>query len=334
MPIRRFQGRTLEEALLRARESAGESALVLSQEPGSDGNISISVSVPDAEPVAATLVPAARRAAIGKPHWPSSAPHEPGLAELRARLERSGASWGLIETLEKSLAASGARGIHVLDAAARELEGLVRIHPSPKRGDKPCAIAFIGTPGAGKSTCALKLARRLAQAGRRVRLIALSDQPGPAPVPLEQRGLELGLRVERLAPGAQLAPSSSAAGATDLVIFDTEGLAPRDEVGLARLARRLSELERDFALERYLAVPADSCARSLASAIDGFAALAPCAAVLTRLDLASEPAVALELVAQRALPLALLGHSRDPRDGISRAGSGSAADLLLRGRVA
>src|SRR6186713_3379045 len=103
MQIHRIHGSSLKEALERAREEHGEGAVVLSHESLSSGAVTIAVA--DASGLARRRRETPRL--------------EPGLREVRERMQKHGASKALVESIAHGVQQSGAGGAYTLDVAAR-----------------------------------------------------------------------------------------------------------------------------------------------------------------------------------------------------------------------
>ncbi len=286
--------------------------------------------------VPSAAVPA-RRVARPAPIVERSGALEPGLAEVRRRLLASGTSSALCERLLAEVLASGATGTHAIDAAARVIAGSFAVRPSPKRGTTSCLVAFVGPPGAGKTTTLAKLGRRLQAAGRSV-AFASFDARGPSAAQVAAHEADLDrteLPLEAVRGAAELARLVRRAREAEVVLIDTPGCSPREAEAIARLARELAPVRRPPArFEAYLVLPASASRGALELACAACAPLAPDAAVLTKLDETSEPAPALEAATACGLPIAFLCDGQDARAHLARPTPDAFADLLLRGRLA
>ena len=321
MQIHRIRGANLADALSRARESHGERAVVLSRETSPGGGVTIAVAGPGGPGSARRRRPRA----------------DPGLADVRERLARHGASRGLVERIAQRVEASGARGMYALDVAARLIGKAVTLHPAPKRSSVPHLLALVGPGGAGKTTTLAKLGRRLVAGGRRVRFASL-DGVGLATLEsLDPRGADADrheIAIQALTSTEQLDERRLAAEGLDALLLDTPGLPLRDAQGQAALARELARLGSHTRAEVQLVLPANAARETLDLALEAFAPLEPSAVVLTKLDETPRPGAALELCLRAKLPIAYLADGRDVRAGLRPARPGDVADLFLRGRLA
>ncbi len=371
MQIHRFRGRTLFDALLRAREEHGEGAVVVGHEASPDGGVTVAVAgaelagvrghkrrqqaqpkVQPARPRALEAQAAVRKGASGRvvPRPASSqavrqapAPsavartkplRDPGLREVGRRLERSGASRSLIEQTLRAVAQSGARGTHTIDVAARFLGTRFGVAKSPKAGRATQIIAFVGPTGVGKTTTISKLAGRLARAGRKV-AVATTDVDHPAgTAALHRHATELGVPVNEARNAKELLATVARHRDAEVLLLDTAGRSPLDAASVRGLSRVLERTSNAVSLTSYLVLPATSQKEVLEEALRGFAECEPSACVVTKVDETQRIAGVLEFTAFHNLDVAFLCDGADPSEHLHRPKPEHFADLLLRGRLA
>ncbi len=267
---------------------------------------------------------------------PSVPALEPGAADVRNRLLRSGASRELVDELVAGVLASGSQGAYAIDAAAGLIGALFRVERPSRRGGRPYLLAFGGPTGGGKTTTMAKLGRRLIAAGRRV-AFASFDALGAsalgtgAGLSADVDRTELPIVAARTAKDVLRLARSHAED--DLLLLDTPGVSPRDGERLEALGLELERLRHELHGSLYLVLPASASQASLAIAARAFGRLSPGAAVLTKLDETSQPAGALEATLHADLPIAFLCDGQDVRAHLVRPKPGHFADLLLRGRL-
>ena len=265
---------------------------------------------------------------------------DPGTRDVRDRLLEHGASLDFTARVVRAVRTSRARGAYAIDVAAHVIGRAFPILPSPKRPRRlgaPRLIAFVGPTGSGKTTTVAKLGRRLAAAGRRVGYLTLDAVGATA---LERVGgvaadsdrTEIPLAAIRKAD--DLTRALRRLGSVEVVLLDTPGLSPRDEVELDLLARELHRIGERHRLDVFLVLSATKSRSSLELASWAFAHTAPTACVLTKLDETDEPGALLERVATAGLAVAFLCDGQDARGHLARPTPDRFADLLLRGRLA
>lgn len=309
MHIDRIVGRSLLDALRRARDSHGESAVVLSQEVLQGGDVALAVAV--------------RR----QPAEPAAKPRPDPLGEACARMLAHGASAAFVERVRAAASSRGSEG-HALDLVA---EAIAALHPTvalPRVAGATQIVAFVGPTGAGKTSLVARLARRLASAGRKVALASLDAERPGACEPLLHVAAAAGLPF--IAPRGEHALEIADLYGADLVLVDTSGDARADAAKLAPLAKGGSSKLR-FAAQ--LVLPATASRDALAEAAARFAALAPAACAITKLDECAKPAPVLEFALERGLPIAFLSDEPGLDGGLHRAAPDHAADLFLRGSL-
>jgi flagellar biosynthesis GTPase FlhF len=331
--IHRIHGRSLTDALRRAREEHGADAVVVSQETRATGEVTIAVS---RRPTSAQRPGRDAR----------DRRDDPGIADLRERLERHGASKPLIEHAVRAVRESGVRGAYALDAAARALGRAFPAQPSPKRDGVTRVIALVGPSGAGKTTTLAKIGRRLQSGGRSV-LFASLDGLGVTALEHRMPRTEADadrheLPIHAIAGTAEIDEEQAVATGLDVILLDTPGVGVRDADGIAALASELGRLGAHAQIEVHLVLPATHDAAALDLALRAYAPViaavrargGAAAAVLTKLDETPRPAAALERCGRAHLAISFLCDGADARGHLRRARADHVADLFLRGRIA
>ncbi len=212
---------------------------------------------------------------------PSAAERAPLPAGGAAALQRTLADAGISPRLAAELVDHTTS--HVLPfgpdrelgrALAGELARRIPVAPPPAPGAR--AIAFVGAGGSGKTLCVARLAAAYALHSDRdvtVMSLAAPERSIPLREALTPAGVEV---LDARAGDARLA-----AGDRALTVVDTPAVSPARSGEVAELA---AELERLGAPEVHVVVPATLSGPAVRALLDGFAALAPAAIVLTHLD--------------------------------------------------
>jgi flagellar biosynthesis protein FlhF len=112
----------------------------------------------------------------------------------------------------------------------------------------------------------------------------------------------------------------------DLVLMDTAGRSPRDEVKIQELRAFLTEAQAD---EVHLVVSAVANASSLARTVERFAVAATTHLVLTKLDEAAGLGNLLPTLRGGKLPLSYVTNGQNVPDDISAADSRQLARTML-----
>lgn len=334
MQIHHVNGTSIRDALERARDEHGEQAVVLSQRSGAHGGVTLALA--DAAPrdadELARLRGRARELLARLPDVHRAPLPRPGTRDVERSLRAAGASTRLVDRVCEAVAGRLPEGSHPLDIAGEELGTVFPVARCKAAADACNVLAFLGEPGAGKTTTVVKLARRLLGAGRRVALVTLD---GERPGAREQMGAiagELGCPVY-VARDAGDAARWLARERADVALLDTTGRLADDARGLDRLEELLAG-EGPGApprLERYLVLPASSSREALERAT-AEARAGGC--VITKLDRTARPGRVLEHAVRRKLPIAFLSDGPDVDGRFHRGCPERFADLMLKGRIA
>lgn len=201
----------------------------------------------------------------------------------------------------------------ITHAGEEYLEGLEHLRIWAK---KPAVLLVVGVNGAGKTTTIGKLARRIAQSGRKV-LVAAGDTFRAA------AGEQLKVWTERAAveifsPEGVIDPSavafdacqSAQAKGFDVVIIDTAGRLHTQKnlmEELKKLKRVIAKVIPDAPHETLLVLDANNGQNALQQAREFHGALSVTGVVLTKLDGTAKGGVAVGLACELGLPIKLIG---------------------------
>src|SRR5579885_2533574 len=175
---------------------------------------------------------------------------------------------------------------------------------------------FVGPPGDGKTTTVAKLAARERAAGREVVLVAADTWRVGARAELEAYGRALGVRVARVREASDLAAVARAAPESARVLVDTAGAGPGDAAVLADVAALAAAAGPGAGVT--LVASATSAPPAVARVCRAFAALAPDACVLTKVD-AGAAGPLLEVLCRERLPVTHLATGRRIPDDLEAA---------------
>lgn len=181
---------------------------------------------------------------------------------------------------------------------------------------KPAVLMVVGVNGAGKTTTIGKLARRIAQSGRKV-LVAAGDTFRAAAGDQLKVWTERA-QVEIFSPEGVTDPSAVAfmacetgrAKAFDVVIIDTAGRLHTQKnlmEELKKMKRVITKQIPDAPHETLLVLDANSGQNALMQAREFHQALGVTGVVLTKLDGSAKGGVAVGLACELQLPIKLIG---------------------------
>lgn len=329
MNIHKITGKNIREALVRAQEVHGATAVVLSQSEAPDG---VALAVTTTAPANRAELEHMRRRAdllfrdvvVEEP-----SPEVSAISEVEERLIANGCTSGFAACAWQEAAAL--KGRHPLDAAAEVLGARPQIAKLPILPGKTRVLALLGHSGAGKTLSLAKLGSRLVRAGRRIGIAALSDARLGATAPLEAHAELFGTGVRILGPTDTLNADGLGAPGPEAVLLDTTGDVDRDVERLAELEHALDS--SGAVLDVQLILGANQQADSWAALFDAASVLPVGGCIITKLDETRRPAAVLEAICEEGLPAAFLSAGSDLARDLIRARPEAFADLFLRGRV-
>ena len=202
------------------------------------------------------------------------------------------------------------------------IAGPIRITPGRRH-----LVALVGPTGVGKTTTIAKLAAnyRLREK-RRVGLITVDTYRIAAVEQLRTYADIIDLPMEIVATPREMHEALARMANLDLILMDTAGRSPRDEVKIQELKSMLAEAAPD---EVHLVLSSVASAGSLTKTAAQFATVGTTALVLTKLDEASSFGNLLPLVRSSRLPLSYVTHGQNVPDDIAPADRGRLARAVL-----
>ena len=233
---------------------------------------------------------------------------------------------GFTSNLADSMEFSWLDSLH--QSIARELSfaGPIRIHPGERR-----VVALVGPTGVGKTTTVAKLAAgfRL-KSKRRVGLLTIDTFRIAAVQQLQAYAQIMDLPMRVVESADQMHHAMNQLGDVDLILIDTAGRSPKEDVQVEALVELLRQAQPD---ETHLVISATSSAAVVKSAIDGFSVSHPTAAILTKLDEAPYTAGVLSAIlpsqAFAGLPISYVTTGQHVPDDIEIATAERALQRLL-----
>ncbi len=188
-------------------------------------------------------------------------------------------------------------------------------------------VALVGPTGVGKTTTVAKLAANCKLVhGLRPGLLTVDTYRIAAVEQLRTYAeiIDLPLAVAN-APG-EMRRAIDELGDVDIVLIDTAGRSPRDEVKIRELADFLAEAQPD---EVHLVLSAVAGERSLRAAVDRFAIVRADRLILTKLDEADGLGGVLAVIGQANRPVSYLTTGQAVPDDIEPANRSRLASLIL-----
>ena len=364
MGTRTYRAGTMKEALALVRRDLGGQAVILGtrevrrrrlfglgpreriEVTASDGLAGpLPVSMPSGAPSAASPLHAQVGDRLGRLHAAVEGlsrtgrvdhllPDLPdGLAPTYARLLEAEVPEGLARRLVRHVAdllgpGEASRPDRVREALGEAVESCVPV--APPIVAVPGArrvVALVGPTGVGKTTTVAKLAANFKLAhGYRPGLVTVDTYRIAAVEQLRTYAeiIDLPLAVAN-APG-EMARAIDELGDVDIVLIDTAGRSPRDEVKIRELADFLAAARPD---ETHLVLSAVAGERSLRAAVERFAVVHADRLILTKLDEADGLGGVLAVLGQADRPVSYLTTGQAVPDDIEPADRARLARLIL-----
>jgi flagellar biosynthesis protein FlhF len=200
--------------------------------------------------------------------------------------------------------------------------GPIRITPGQRR-----VVALVGPTGVGKTTTIAKLAANFRlREKRRVGLITVDTYRIAAVEQLRTYAEIIDLPMHVVSTPREMRDALRQLSGLDLVLMDTAGRSPRDEVKIQELRAFLTEAQAD---EVHLVLSAVASASSLVRTAERFAVAQTTHLVLTKLDEATAMGSLLPTLRSSGLPLSYVTNGQNVPDDIAAADSRQIARAML-----
>jgi flagellar biosynthesis protein FlhF len=210
------------------------------------------------------------------------------------------------------------------ETIAREIAvaGPIGVTPGRRR-----LVALVGPTGVGKTTTIAKLAANFRLREKlRVGLITVDTYRIAAVEQLRTYADIIDLPMEIVATPREMHQAVARMSDLDLILMDTAGRSPRDQVQIQELKAILAEAAAD---DVHLVLSSVTSAASLTKTAEQFAAVGTTALVLTKLDEAASLGNLLPLLRSSRLPLSYLTHGQNVPDDIAPADAGRLSRIVL-----
>ena len=188
-------------------------------------------------------------------------------------------------------------------------------------------VALVGPTGVGKTTTIAKLAAnyRLKEK-RRVGPITVDTYRIAAVEQLRTYADMIDLPMQVVSTPREMREAVGRMDNLDMILLDTAGRSPKDEVRIQELRAFLTEAEAD---EVHLVLSSMASARASEQTAERFAAVGTTSLILTKLDEVTGLGNILPLVRSSRLPLSYLTNGQNVPDDIEVAESTRVARLIL-----
>lgn len=200
--------------------------------------------------------------------------------------------------------------------------GPIRITPGART-----VAALVGPTGVGKTTTVAKLAANFKlREGARVGLITVDTYRVAAVEQLRTYAELIDLPMHVVSSPREIRHALQELAAMDLVLIDTAGRSPRDELKIQELREFLAEADVD---QVHLVLSLVAGARSLEHAADRFRTVGATSLLLTKLDEAAGAGAILSAARRIRLPISYLTTGQDVPDDIEAASTPILSRLIV-----
>jgi flagellar biosynthesis protein FlhF len=218
-----------------------------------------------------------------------------------------------------------ANAVRALLTALVESEIRCREPIAPKPGRRR-VVALVGATGVGKTTTIAKLAANF-RLRSGIKLGLVTDTYRVAAVEQLRTYAEIiDLPMKVVTNPLEMRRALDELAGLDLVLIDTAGRSPKDELQIQELKSLLAEAHVD---EVHLVLSMTSSRQSLEAAVDKFKAAGITAVILTKLDEASGMGAVMSLARRVELPISYLTAGQAVPDDIEPAHPRRIARLIL-----
>lgn len=202
------------------------------------------------------------------------------------------------------------------------VSGPIRVVPGQQR-----LVALVGPTGVGKTTTIAKLAAiyRLKEK-RRVGLVTVDTYRIAAVEQLRTYADIIDLPMQVVSTPREMREALRRLDGLDLILMDTAGRSPRDEIKIRELKAFVNEAGAD---EVHLVLSSVAAARTLQLTAEQFASVGTTSLIFTKLDEATGLGNLLPVVRQSGLPLSYMTNGQNVPDDIETATPEHVARLLL-----
>jgi flagellar biosynthesis protein FlhF len=211
---------------------------------------------------------------------------------------------------------------------ARLIEGEIHVAgPIAVTPGRRRLVALVGPTGVGKTTTIAKLAAvyRLREK-RNVGLITVDTYRIAAVEQLRTYADIIDLPMQVVSTPREMREAVRRMDGLDLILLDTAGRSPRDEIKIQELRSFLTEAAAD---EVYLVLSSVAGAKTLKQVVERFATVGTTSLILTKLDESTGLGHLLPVLRDSRLPLGYLTNGQNVPDDIEVADAARLARLVL-----
>ena len=197
---------------------------------------------------------------------------------------------------------------------------------APQPGKRK-VVALVGATGVGKTTTIAKLAANFRlRDGVKMGLVTVDTYRIAAVEQLRTYAEIIDLPMKVVTSPPEMRRALDELVGLDLILIDTAGRSPRDELQIQELKSLLAEANVD---EVHLVMNTTASARTLAATAEKFAPAGTTSLIMTKLDEAAGMGTLLSVARKVPLPISYLTTGQDVPDDIESANASRIARLIL-----
>lgn len=215
----------------------------------------------------------------------------------------------------------------VTQHALQSIQGMLDVVPLLQNHKGQQRIAFVGPTGVGKTTTLAKIAAaKLSQGHQKIALITIDTYRIAAVEQIKVYGEIMNLPVDVVISPEQLEEALIRHHDCDLILIDTAGRSPKDELSIEELR---TFLKSEFDIERHLVLSASTREEELIDTITRFQKLQISSTIYTKTDECSQLGSILNVQLQNNTPISCITNGQRVPEDVVDISPNAIAQLIM-----